>query len=67
MSSRFAYRPRYQHTRYLPHPSLRSHKDFLHYHWTYRPQTMRFQKRAPGQSLLAIPWVYRLKWNAIVH
>jgi hypothetical protein len=64
MSSRFAYRPRYQHTRYRPHPSLRFHNDFLHYRWTYRTQTIRYQKRAPGQSLLSLPWVYRLKWNA---
>ena len=62
MSRRIAYRPRYQHTRYLPHPSLRSHKDFLRYRWTYRPQTFHFQKRVPGQSLLAIPWGYRLNW-----
>jgi hypothetical protein len=64
MSSRFAYRPRYQPTRYRPHPSLRSRKDFLHYRWTYRMQTIRYQKRAPGQSLLSLPWIYRLKWNA---
>ena len=64
MSTRFAYRPRYQHTRQRPHPSLRSHKDFLSYRWTYRTQTMRLQKRTPGQSLLSFPWVYRLKWNA---
>ncbi len=64
MSSRFAYRPRYQRSQYRPHPSHRSRKDFLHYRWTYRPQTIRFQKRPPGQSLLSLPWVYRLKWNA---
>ena len=64
MSSRFAYRPRYQNTRYRPHLSFRSRKDFLHYRWTYRPQTIRYQYRAPGQSLLSLPWVYRLKWNA---
>ena len=64
MSTRFAYRPRYQHTRYRPHPSLRSRKDFLHYRWTYRQQTIHYQKRVPGQSLLSIPWVYRLKWSA---
>ncbi len=64
MSTRFAYRPRYQHTRYRPHPSSHSRKDFLHYRWTYRPQTLRYQKRTPGQSLLRIPWHYHLKWNA---
>jgi hypothetical protein len=64
MSRRFAYRPRYQHSRYRPHPSFRSHKDFLHYRWTYRAQTIRYQKRLPGQSLLSMSWVYRLKLNA---
>ncbi len=64
MSRRFAYRPHYQNTRYRPHPSFRSRKDFLHYRWTYRPQTMRYQKRASSQKLLTLPWVYRLKWNA---
>ena len=64
MSSRFAYRPRYQNTRYRPHTSFRSRKDFLHYRWTYRPQTIRYQNRAPGQSLLSLPWGYRLQWSA---
>jgi len=64
MSRRFAYRPRYQHSRYRPHPSLRSHKDFLSYRWIYRQRTIRYQKHAPGQGLLSMSWVYRLKWNA---
>jgi hypothetical protein len=63
MSSRFAYRPRYQLSRYRPHPSLRSHKEFLSYRWTYRQQTIRSQKRIPGQGLLSMSWVYRLKFN----
>ncbi len=64
MSNRFAYRPRYQQSRYRPHFSPRSRKDFLHYRWTYRPQTIHFQKRVPGQSLLSFPLIYRLKWRA---
>ena len=64
MSNRFAYRPRYQNTRYRPHSIPRSRKDFLHYRWIYRPQTPIYQKRAPGQSLLSMHWVYRLKWSA---
>ena len=64
MSRRFAYRPRYQHPRYRSYPSLRSHKDFLSYRWTYRQQTMRPQKRTPGQGLLSMSWVYRLNFNA---
>lgn len=61
MSRRFAYRPRYQHSRYRPHPSLRSRKDFLSYRWTYRQQKIRYQKPTPGQGLLSMSWVYRLK------
>ncbi len=64
MSARFAYRPRYQHTRHLPHPSFHSRKNFLHYRWTYRPQTIHFPKRMPGQGLLLIPWGYQLRWDA---
>lgn len=64
MSSRFAYRPRYQHSHYRPHPSPRSRKDFLSYRWIYRQQTIRTQKPTPGQGLLSMSWVYRLKWNA---
>ena len=64
MSRRFAYRPRYQHSRYRPHPSLRSHREFLSYRWTYRQQKISYSKRIPGQSLLSLPWIYRLKWNA---
>ena len=64
MSRRFAYRPRYQYPRYRQHSSPRSHKDFLSYRWIYRQQTVRKQKPAPGQGLLSMSWVYRLKWNA---
>ena len=65
MSRRIAHRPRYQHMRYLPHLSYRSHKDFLRNRWTYRRQTITYQKRIPGQSLLLIPWGYRLLRNAV--
>ncbi len=64
MSRRFAYRPRYQHPRYRSHPSSRSRKDFLSYRWIYRQQSIHNQKSKPGQGLLSMSWVYRLKWNA---
>ncbi|HVB73133.1 MAG TPA: hypothetical protein VNE38_06205 [Ktedonobacteraceae bacterium] len=60
MSRRIAYRPRYQRMRRLPHLSFHSHKDFLHYGWTYRPQAIHFPKLTPGQSLLSVPWGYQL-------
>ena len=65
MSRRIAHRPRYHHMRHLPHPPLRSHKDFLRNRWTYRRQTIPYQKRIPGQSLMLIPWGYRLLRNAV--
>jgi hypothetical protein len=60
MSRRIAHRPRYHQLRPLPHSSPRSHKDFLRNRWTYRKQTIHYQKRTPGQGLLLIPWGYRL-------
>ena len=60
MSRRIAHRPRYQTIRHIPHPSLRSHKDFLRNRWTYRRQTIPYQRRPLGQGLLLIPWGYKL-------
>jgi hypothetical protein len=60
MSRRIAHRPRYHYMRPLPHPSLRSHKDFLRNRWTYRRQNIPYQRRSPGQGLLLVPWGYRL-------
>ncbi len=65
MSRRIAHRPRYNTMRQLPHPPLRSHKEFLRTHWIYRRQTISYQKRTLGQGLLLIPWGYRLLWNAV--
>jgi hypothetical protein len=55
MSRRIAHRPRYHYMRPVPHPSLRSHKDFLRNRWTYRRQNIPYQKRSPGQGLLLVP------------
>ena len=60
MSRRIAHRPRY----HFSHPtyrfSPRSHREFLRTRWNYRRQPVPYQKRTPGQSLLLIPWGYRL-------
>jgi hypothetical protein len=66
MSRRIAYRPRYQNMRSIPQSPLRSHKDFLHYRWTYRPQNIPFQKRTLGQGILLIPWGYRIFSRALL-
>ena len=65
MSRRIAHRPRYQSFQPLPLPSPRSHHEFLRTRWTYRRQAIPYQKRKPGQSLLLIPWGYRLVYRAI--
>ncbi len=66
MSRRIAHRPRYQAMRSIPQPLLRSHKNFLRNRWTYRRQTIPFQKRTLGQGLLLIPWGYRVLRSALV-
>ena len=63
MSRRIAHRPRYHNMRSIPQTPLRSHKDFLRYHWTYRSQNMLYEKRILGQGLLLIPWGYRLLYG----
>jgi hypothetical protein len=65
MSRRIAHRPRYHFNRYTPQPPRHSHREFLRTHWTYRRQTMPSPKRVPGQSLLLVPWGYRLLRGAI--
>jgi hypothetical protein len=65
MRKRLAHRPRNLHMRYAPQSFPRSHKDFHATHWSYRRQTIAFPKHAPGQSLLLVPWGYRLLRNAI--
>jgi hypothetical protein len=66
MSRRIAHRPRYHAMRSIPQPLLRTHKNFLRNRWTYRRQTISFQKRTLGQGLLLIPWGYRVLRSAIV-
>ncbi len=64
MSRRIAHRPRYHSMRSIPQTPLRSHKDFLRYHWTYRSQNIPYQKRTLGQGIKLIPWGYRLLYGA---
>ncbi len=65
MSRRIAHRPRYHFVRPVPHSSRHSSKDFLRTRWTYRRLDMPYQHRVPGQSLLHIPWGYKLLRYAI--
>jgi len=63
MSSRIAHRPRYHSIRSIQQTPLRSHKDFLRYHWTYSIQNMPYQKRNLGQGIMLIPWGYHLLYS----
>jgi hypothetical protein len=63
MSRRIAHRPRYHSMRTIPQTPLRSHKDFLRYHWTYRSQKMPYQKRHLGQGIMLFPWGYHLLYS----
>ena len=65
MRKRLAHRPRNLHARYASQSFPHSHKDFLTTRWTYRRQSISLPKRVPGQSLLLVPWGYRLLRNAI--
>jgi len=65
MSRRIAHRPRYHFVRPVPHSSRHSSKDFLRTRWTYRRPDRLYQQRAPGQSLLLIPWGYKLLRHAL--
>jgi hypothetical protein len=65
MSRRIAHRPRYHFNRYIPQHPRHSHHEFLRTRWTYRRQAILYQKRIPGQSLLLLPWGFRLVREAI--
>jgi hypothetical protein len=64
MSRRIAHRPRYHSIRSIPQTPPHSHKDFLRYHWTYRSQSIPYQRRNLGQGIMLIPWGYRLLYGA---
>ena len=65
MSRRIAHRPRYHFAQPTPHRSPRSHREFLRARWMYRRQPTPFARRKPGQSLMLVPWGYRLLRGAI--
>lgn len=56
MSRRIAHRPRYRDMRHLNKPSLRTRKEFFRQNWTYRRQTIAYQKISLGQGLLFLPF-----------
>ncbi len=59
MSDRIAHRPRYRITHKLIQPSRLSQKDFLRNHWTYRRQTLHYEKHSLGYGLSLMPLGYK--------
>jgi hypothetical protein len=56
MSRRIAHRPRYRNIPTMVRPTGHSRKEFFSWHWTYRPLTIPYQKRLPGQGLRLLPF-----------
>ena len=59
MSSRIAHRPHYRNTRNLVQASLYTRNKFFHTRWTYRNQSVRYEKHPLGYKLSFIPFGYR--------
>lgn len=60
MSSRIAHRPRYRSMKQLAHSSFHPRQEYLRTRWTYRKQSVRYEKRPLGYGLSLIPFGYRL-------
>lgn len=65
MRKRLAHRPHNVRAHYAQQSFSCSHNEFLPTRWTYRRQTITLPKHIPGQSLLLVPWGYRLLRNAV--
>lgn len=66
MSDRIAHRPRYRTMRQFALSSHHSRQDFFQRtRWTYRKQTVHYEKHPLGYSLSLIPLTYRLMANSI--
>ncbi len=65
MSSRIAHRPHYRTTRRFAHSPRLSQKDFLRTRWTYRRQSVSYEKHPLGYKLSLVPFGYRLVRNLI--
>ncbi len=58
MSDRLAHRPRYHGPFNRIHPSQYTQKEFLRNRWTYRRQTLSYEKHTLGYSLAFVPTSY---------
>jgi hypothetical protein len=58
MSGRVAYRPHYRHTRQGVSPSKNTRQSFFYTRWSYRRQSLSYEKRPLGYSLSLIPYGY---------
>ncbi len=56
MSRRIAHRPRYRNIPTMVRTTNYARKTFFPHHWMYRPLTIPYQKRLPGQGLSLLPF-----------
>ncbi len=66
MSRRIAHRPRYRDMRQFIQPSARSRQYFFRTRWTYRRQTIKYEKHPPGYGLSLIPVPLRSRLSSLI-
>ena len=66
MRQRIAHRPRPQAIRHFSYSPRHFTKNFCRDRWTYRRQTIPYQKRPLGQGLLLVPFGYQLVHRFII-
>jgi hypothetical protein len=67
MSGRIAHRPRYRNMQQFVQSPLPFRREFFRKRWTYRRQTISYEKRPLGYGLSLIPLNYRLAGQLIMH
>ena len=66
MSGRIAHRPHYRHVRQAGHLSQSTRHPFFYTRWSYRRQSLSYEKRPLGYSLSLIPFGYYALRNRIL-
>lgn len=66
MSGRIAHRPHYRNMRQGGHLSHFTHQSFFYTRWSYRRQSLSYEKRPLGYSLSLIPFGYYSVHNSIM-
>ena len=66
MSGRIAHRPHYRHTRQGGFLSQSTRQNFFYPRWSYRRQSLSYEKHPLGYSLSLIPFGYYAQYNNIM-